>query len=63
MVMYSGGTNRPLYQVEGKGNCPYCHKPVKRGGIKHWDCWYHRQCLRMQERSDLPKWKARRTEV
>lgn len=61
--MYSGGINRPLYQVGGKGSCPYCHKPVKRGGIKHWLEWYHRQCLRQQENMHLPKYKRKHTEV
>ena len=61
--MFTGGMNRPTIQRDGKGICPVCGRRVQRGGIKHWDYWYHRQCLRQQEHADMPTWKARRTEV
>ena len=56
--------NRPVYQLDkGKDICPFCHKIVYRGGINHWGRWYHRQCLRVQERSDLKPYIARQAEV
>ena len=64
MTMYQGGINRPIYQTDNKkGNCPVCHKPVQRGGIRHWLEWYHRQCLREQENTHLQKSRRKTTEL
>lgn len=56
--------NRPVYQLdEGKDICPFCKRIVYRGGICHWGRYYHRQCLRTQEHSDLKPYKAKQTPV
>lgn len=35
-----------------KGKCPWCKRPVKRGGILFWNNWWHRSCYRQRQGHD-----------